>query len=72
MVIGRSKNAVFKYIKERIMKKVNNWKGKLLSPAGKKVQLKPVAMAMPAYTMNCCKLPKGLCREISNEMTKFW
>lgn len=72
MVIGRSKNAIFQYINERIRKKLNSWKERLLSPAGKEVLIKLVAMAMPAYAMNCCKLPKGLCREISSALAKFW
>ena len=70
--MGRSKSAVFKYIKEKIARKLNHWKERLLSPVGKEVLLKLVAIAMPAYAMNYCKLPKGLCREISSGMAKFW
>ena len=35
MVIGRSKSTVFKYIKEKIARKLNHWKERLLSPARK-------------------------------------
>nr|XP_027120678.1 uncharacterized protein LOC113737688 [Coffea arabica] len=29
-------------------------------------------MALPNYTMSCCRLPKGLCYEICGQMAKFW
>ena len=29
-------------------------------------------MALPAYVMSCCKLPKELCKCIGREMAKFW
>ena len=64
MVIGRSKRQVFNYIKEKVMGKIKGWKEKLLSQAGKKVLLKSVILAMPAYAMSCCKLPKSLCQDI--------
>ena len=72
MVIGRSKRQVFNYIKERVMGKIKGWKEKLLSQAGKEVLLKSVILAMPAYAMSCCKLPKSLCYDISGEMARFW
>ncbi|XP_027082670.1 uncharacterized protein [Coffea arabica] len=72
MVIGRSKRQVFNYIKERVMGKIKGWKEKLLSKAGKEVLLKSVILAMPAYAMSCCRLPKSLCQDISGEMARFW
>nr|XP_027122107.1 uncharacterized protein LOC113739060 [Coffea arabica] len=72
MVIGRSKRQVFNYIKEKVLRRLKGWKEKLLSQAGKEVMLKSVILAMPAYAMNCCRLPKNLCKEISREMARFW
>lgn len=34
--------------------------------------LKAVAMALPAYTMACFKLPKTVCKQIAAVMTEFW
>ena len=72
LVIGRPKKQVFSYIKERVIRRMGGWKERLLSNAGKEVLLKSVILALPAYAMNCCKLPKGLCVDICKEMAKFW
>lgn len=46
IVIGTSKATKFQAIKERIWKKLQRWKEKLLSKAGKEV-IKAVAQAIP-------------------------
>lgn len=72
MVIGRSKKQVFEFVKNRVKRKVQNWKNQLLSPGGKEVLLKSVALALPVYSMSCFKLPKGLCADITSIMSSFW
>nr|XP_027125355.1 uncharacterized protein LOC113741893 [Coffea arabica] len=59
LVIGRPKKQVFNYIRERVINRMCGWKERLLSNAGKEVLLKSVILALPAYAMSCCKLPKG-------------
>ena len=34
--------------------------------------IKAVAQAIPTYSMNCFKLPIGLCNEIEGLIRKFW
>lgn len=72
LVIGRSKSQVFDSIKAKVIDRVADWKEKMLSLAGKEVLLKAVVMALPAYVMSCCRLPRGLCKSIGSEMAKFW
>ncbi|XP_027174276.1 uncharacterized protein LOC113773872 [Coffea eugenioides] len=72
LVVGRSKNSVFRFIKENMMARIQNWKGKLLSNAGKDVLLKSVALAVPSYAMSVFKLSKSLCKELSGIMARFW
>ena len=50
-LIGRSKYQDFSFLKERVWKKIQGWKGKLLSKAGKEVLIKAVAQSIPTYTM---------------------
>ena len=57
---------------ERIWKKLNGWKEKLLSQAGQEILIKVVVQAILIYTMSCFKLPKGLVKDIETFNKKFW
>jgi hypothetical protein len=71
-VIGRSKKQAFFEIKDRIWRRLQGWKEKNLSQAGKAVLIKVVIQAIPTYAMSCFKFPAGLCEEISSMATRFW
>ena len=71
-LVGRNKKASFSYIKERVWRKIQGWKEKLLSQAGREVLIKLVVQAIPTYMMSCFKLPLGLCSEIESLIRKFW
>jgi len=47
--VGRSRSLVFAYLKDRIWKRIQGWKEKLLSRAGKEVLIKAVAQAIPTF-----------------------
>lgn len=70
--VGRSKNGVFKYLKDRVWNRVQGWIEMLLSGAGKEVLIKSVVQALPTYAMGCFKLPRGLCEEIEEMIRQFW
>ncbi|XP_062020952.1 uncharacterized protein LOC133737412 [Rosa rugosa] len=70
--VGRSKTAIFEYIKEKLTKKLINWKAKILSCAGKEILIKAVAQTMPLYAMNCYLLPRGLCDDIHKLCASFF
>ncbi|XP_071905812.1 uncharacterized protein [Coffea arabica] len=72
MVVSRSKEQIFGFVRDNIRKRCQNWKNKLLSPAGKEVLLKAVVMAMPTYVMSCFKLSRRLCKDICALMANFW
>lgn len=59
---GGPKVSILSYLKENLNKRVHGWQTKFLSPAGKEVLLKAVAMALPTYTMACFQLPKTICQ----------
>ena len=70
--VGRAKKHSFVYINERIWKKLQGWKEKLLSQAGREVLIKSVIQAIPTYSMSCFKLLKGLIKDIEIMIQKFW
>jgi hypothetical protein len=67
-----SKGKVFQYSKDRVWRKIQGWKEKLLSRAGKDILLKAVAQAIPTYAMSCFDLTKSLCDDISKMINRSW
>lgn len=57
---------------ERILQRINGWKEKNLSTAGKETLLKSVVQAIPVYAMSVFKLPKGICKDMCDVIAKFW
>ena len=70
--MGASTNRAFKYIKDRVWKKVQGWLEQCLSSGGKEVLIKSVAQAIPTFSMSCFKLPRGLCQHINGLIRNFW
>ncbi|KAG7597660.1 Reverse transcriptase domain [Arabidopsis suecica] len=69
---GRKKVELFSYIVQRVKERTKSWSTKYLSPAGKEILIKSVAMALPVYSMNCFILPSTICDEINGVLTSFW
>ncbi|XP_019090988.1 PREDICTED: uncharacterized protein LOC109128644 [Camelina sativa] len=69
---GRKKIELFQFIIENVKGKTKGWNNKFLSQGGKEILLKAIAMAMPVYTMNCFKLPKGICEDIERIIAHYW
>ena len=71
-LIGRVKYQTFAYLKDRIWKKLQGWRGKMLEKVGKEVLTKAVVQAIPTYTMGVFLLPIKLCNELNTMCVKFW
>ena len=71
-VVGRNKKASLNFIKERVWNKLQGWKEKLLSQAGRKVLLKAVVLAIPTFAMGYFKLPFELLNDKEMMIRKFW
>lgn len=70
-LVRRKKRNTFNDIKEKLGKKLADWKEKMLSKAGKEVLIKAVAQAIPTYTMSCFKLQDSLCEELTSMINFF-
>ena len=64
--------AAFRGIVDRVWKKLQDWKLKFLSQAGREILLKAVVQAIPTYCISVFLLPLALCTEINSHMRKFW
>lgn len=71
-LVGRSKNRVFDFVKEKVWKKIQGWQSKPISRAGKAILIKNAAQSIPSYCMSCFLLPKTLCQEIERMLNRFW
>ena len=70
--VGKQKKQCFTHLKERIWAKMQGWKEKLLSQAGKEVMIKAVIQSIPTYSMSVFKIPVGLCKDIEAMIRRFW
>jgi len=66
------KKEIFTYIVDRVQQKTKGWSTRFLSEAGKEILIKTVALSLPVYTMNCFKLPKGICDDINRLLASYW
>ena len=71
MVITRTKEQVFGYIRDSKRSRLSNWKNKMLSATGREIMLKAVTMAMPTFAMSCFKLTAKLCKDIMGPKANF-
>lgn len=71
-IIGRNKNALFGYLKDRLQDRIQGWDKKFLSKGGNEILLKTVAQTLPNYAMNIFLLPWDLCQQLERMMCKFW
>ncbi|XP_058784450.1 uncharacterized protein LOC131659256 [Vicia villosa] len=71
-MIGRSKKATFTFIKDGIWERINYWKGRSLSKAGKEVMIKSVLQAILAYMMSIYIFLETMISEIEKMLNAFW
>ncbi|PNX54306.1 ribonuclease H, partial [Trifolium pratense] len=71
-MVGRSKKTIFSYIKDRISKRINSWRGRALSKAGKEIMIKSVLQIIPAYVMSMFILPSSFIDDIEKMINVFW
>lgn len=72
VLVRQSKKETFAYVKDWLWKKLQSWKGGLLSSACRELLVKTVAQALPIYSMQCFLLPKSFCEELNMMIAKFW
>lgn len=71
-IIGKSKRAIFAFVKDRVLSRLKGWKESKLNQAGREVLLKSVLMSMPNYVMQCFLLPKSFCQDPCRAISRFW
>ncbi|KAL9667325.1 hypothetical protein QQ045_001677 [Rhodiola kirilowii] len=72
LIVGQRKTETFHCITEKIWRKIGDWKGKLLSMAGKEVLIKAVVQSIPVYMMSVYYFPQKNLDDIAKLIGQFW
>ncbi|KAF3437406.1 hypothetical protein FNV43_RR20159 [Rhamnella rubrinervis] len=72
LIGGRSKVREFQRLKERVSCRLESWKNRLLSKAGKVTLIQSVIQAIPTYTMSTFKVPTSVCKDLNAMVKRFW
>ncbi|XP_048231252.1 uncharacterized protein LOC125370284 [Ricinus communis] len=68
----RPKKETFGMLSERVWKKLKGRNKTYYQRRGKKVLLKSMVQAIPAYIMSVLRLSKGLCNDLQTLIARFW
>lgn len=71
-MIGKSKKYTFAFIKDRIWKEINSWRGRHLSKARNEVIIKSVIQAIQSYIMSVFIIPDVIVNDIEKVLNSFW
>ncbi|XP_078153121.1 uncharacterized protein LOC144548322 [Carex rostrata] len=62
----------YDFLIEKVSSKLQMWKGRLLSQAGRLVMIKSVVQSLPIYYMATGKIPAGVLKELTSLMRRFF
>jgi hypothetical protein len=71
-IIGKSKNETFQSILARVLGKIDGWRAKTLSQAGRTILIKATASSIPSYTMSTFFFPNSLCTTLYKCFKDLW
>lgn len=66
------KKQVFSFIKDTIWKRLQGWKAKKISRAGKTFLIKNVATTILSYCISSFLFPESMCKDMEVMINKYW
>jgi hypothetical protein len=72
IIIGADRSDYFLHFVERVLQRIKGWKDQILSIGGTEIFIKAVIQASPIYAMSVFLLPKNICKNITDIISKFW
>ena len=64
--------ADFHYMVDKLSSKLQRWKAKLLSQAGRTTLIHSVVQSLPLYTFSCFRVPESICNKLDPITRSFW
>jgi hypothetical protein len=71
-LMGNSKKVAFQSILDKVLSRIEGWRAKTLSQAGRLTFIKSVAAALPSYAMSSFLLPNSICIGLDRIFKNFW
>jgi hypothetical protein len=71
LLFGASRKEAFQPLLDKVLSKLNGWRAKTLSQAGRTVLIKSTAAAIPAYAMSTFLLPSSFCNILDYRFKDF-
>jgi hypothetical protein len=59
--VGMDRSDCFMFLVDRVIKRIDGWKEKLLSAGGREILLKAIAQAIPSYMMSTFMISEQIC-----------
>jgi hypothetical protein len=72
ILMGNCKKRAFHGTIEKVQSRIEGWRAKTLSQAGRLVLIKSVVVALPSYAMSSFLLPNSFCSELDRIFKNFW
>uniref|UniRef100_A0A803Q136 Reverse transcriptase domain-containing protein n=1 Tax=Cannabis sativa TaxID=3483 RepID=A0A803Q136_CANSA len=70
--VSARKRHDFSFLKNKILNRLEGWRAKQLSQAGRLTLIKSILSSIPCYTMAICMIPKSICTKIDSILAQFW
>ena len=64
--------ADFQFLIDKLISKLQGWKARLLSQAGRATLIKSILQSLPLYTFSCFKVPEYVCTKMDSIVRAFW
>jgi hypothetical protein len=72
MFSSKCKTKDFKYLIERTEARLQGWRSKCLSWAGRRTLINSVALALPMYSFSTTCIPTTVCNKLDSTIRRFW
>ena len=70
--LRRNRIIDFNFLIDKLHSKLQGWKSRLLSQAGRTTLISFVPQSLPLYTFSCFKVPKSICNKMDAIVGSFW
>ena len=71
-LVGKNKFAIFNHLKDKLWRRLQSWRQRPTSKAGRATLIKAAAHAIPVYYMSVFMLPSTTVDELQRMLNSFW